>query len=245
MVSVNEETKSSETVNNHDATAVDTDPKQASNAVNNGTLTAPSGCAHRNAVDDGALAAASLAVHLRSMDAQVVKDLVRAREMAASVKLSFPGGDERFAEMSDSEGEEIEVEEDNEESDPCIGLYDDKVDPNAHACIERAKDVSGFDLLEEMRRLSMPFLARIRTINRIRKFVRDDGVKVADVVVRIKELMNNKTSDVWTNDELLQPAVTGDVLLTILDDDDDNEEEGENAKEMLIAESVNSVMNKQ
>ena len=241
MVSVNKETGAAQNTNEREATPVGDAPKRAVNVV--GALAAPADCAHRNAADDGALAAASLAVHLRTMDAQVVQDLVRARELAAGVTRSFPGGDERFAEMSDSEGEEMEVDEDNADdddgADPCVGLFDDKVDPSAHASLARAKDESGLDLLAEMRTASMPFLARVRTVNQIRTLVRD-GMKVADIVARARALIGDKTSVVWTKDELLQPVIPGDILLTVLEDEEDEEEEQDSSK--LIAESVSAAL---
>lgn len=195
-------------------------------------LDAPAGCAERGRVEDAELAAASLAGLMRSMDPQVVRSLVRARELAAGVTKLFPGGDERFAPVdsdSDSGGDDDGEEEGAE---PCQGLFDDRMDASAEACLRRACDETGLDLRAEMRDAKMPFLARVRVINFMRALVRD-GVATRDVAAQARDAMKDKTSPVWAGEHLLAPVVPGDILLTALEDEESEDEEDDKLAETV------------
>lgn len=207
---------------------------------------APSGCATRGRKEDSALAAAALAAHLRGMDAGVLESLVRARESAAGIVRSFPGGDERFASVDacDSEsGEEIDADAvgDEDADEPCTGLFDDKTDSSPMACLQRARDDTGLDLLGEMRRHKVPFHVRIRAVNSIRASV-SAGLVTADLVVRVRSELADRTSPIWMDDALLKPVIPGDILLTGLGDDD-SDSDGDCDGDGAVAEAVHSVIN--
>lgn len=190
-----------------------------------GVPLAPTCCADREAAEDAGLAAASLVGVLHTMDPTVVSRLVRARELAAGVTRSFPGGDERFV-SADSDSDSDDVIEADE---PCQALFADRLDETAETCLRRARDETGLDLRYEMR--DMPFLVRIRLVNFVRKLVRDDA---ADVPTKAREAAHNKQSPVWHDDTLLIPVVPGDMLLTALEDESDDKDEEHDA----VAESV-------
>ncbi len=172
---------------------------------------------------------------------------MRARELAAGVTKSFPGGDERFAAVdSDSDADEEEEGED-EPAEPCQGLFDATMDAGPEQCLRRAAAEHAFDLRAEMNAAKVPFLIRVRVANYIRALVRD-GHKAEDVVRQAREAIADPTASVCADEKWLAPVLPGDLLLTVLEGDggsDAEESDGEEeAEAAAVAETVKQVLGK-
>lgn len=212
----------------------------AENIPASSTLAAPADCAQRGRTEDAALGAESLVALMKSMDTSVVSSLVRARELAAGVSKSFPGGDERFASVdSDSDVDDGTGEESDDDTvEPCKGLFDETMDTGPEKCLRRAVEEHSFDLRAELKAASAPFLVRVRVANYLRKLVRD-GIKVDEVIQRVREAINDSTGEVCTHERWLVPVLEGDLLLTALDDEESSDEE---ADAEAVAETVQKVL---
>lgn len=203
------------------------------------SLAAPADCARRGRTEDAALGAESLVALMKSMDAGVVSSLVRARELAAGVSKSFPGGDERFASVdSDSEPENDGEESDGDDAEPCKGLFDANMDAGPEKCLRRAVEEHSFDLRAELKAANAPFLVRMRVANYLRSLVRDGG-KAEDVIRQVREAVKDSAGEVCTSERWLAPVVEGDLLLTVLDNEESSEDE---ADADAVAETVQKVL---
>lgn len=220
-----------------------------------GAVSGPSNCASRNRAADAAEAVQQMAVLMRKMDPEVVRRLVHARNAAAGVRHAFPEGDQRFASVESESDEDAEDETGNgategdggdegDESDseeirePCAGLLDNTMDPGPKACLLRAKRDYGFDIVRSMDSANLEFFPRIRLVNHIRRMV-SDGRKPEEVIAKVTEVLTTRDPAVLENDALLNPAIEGDLILTVLESDEvgTSYQTGNNAEVMDAVQS--------
>lgn len=215
-----------------------------------GTGLGPSNCASRTRAADAANAVQDMAALMNRMDPEVVKRLVHARNAAAGVYLAFPEGDQRFASV-ESDGEEDD-ENDNDSdhseigsgaegdpnvedsSEPCKGLLDEASDPGPRACILRAKEQYGFDVVREMDNANLDFFQRIRIVNHIRKLVIQGGTP-SDIIRLVRIVLESKDSSVLEDDMLLNPVIQGDLVLTVLESETGISESDTNSEDVIEA----------
>lgn len=205
---------------------------------------APTQCAHRGRAEDAAAGTLQLIQMLQNMDEDVLQRMVQARETATNIHKAFPGGDQRFVNQ-DEVDDEYDDEEDNEEDDlyeanavaggnvasedeeddgdVCMGLFDDIVDPGPYASLRRVRDTYNFDLVSEMDNAKFDLFERIRVVNWIRKLMRVDCCTPENAITRIREIFNRSGDDacILSDDSFLTPVVPGDLLLTVLEKYDD------------------------
>lgn len=189
----------------------------------------PSQCGSRDRAEDAADAIRRMTKLVNGMDPTVIGRLVHAREAAAGVYKAFPEGDRRFDSVeSESEGEEEEVEEEVGEggngeeggAEGCRGLLDQNMDESPEACLKRAKEEYGFDIVAEMDEAKLDFFERIRLVNHLRKEI-DIGTTATNVVNHIRSILKHKDRCVLEEDKLLEPVIEGDLILTVLEREED------------------------
>lgn len=201
----------------------------------------PTECGQRDRAEDAAAGAVEIAHMLQRMDGNVIQRMVQAREAALNIYQAFPGGDQRFVDVEDDddytddekEGDEEKEEEEEEGVDDgeagVIGLFDDNLDINPHACLQRAKTQHGFDVVSAMDDAALDILQRIRVVNWIRTLVRVEKLSSMDVIGRARELLNRGDGDdvtVLDDNNYLTPVIEGDLLLTVLESDEEQEQKG-------------------
>lgn len=208
------------------------EPAASPQAGKAGSVLGPAGCFSRDRAEDAAGAIKDMAKLLNGMDRETVKRLVHAREAAADVYKVFPEGDRRFDSVgSESEGEEEEIEGDGlfgegatgelGTGEGCRGLFDDNMDDGPQACLLRAKEEQGFDIVAEMDKAKLDFFQRIRFVNYLRMSVVSDGLTPKDVIADLRAILKAKDPSVLSNDRLLVPEIQGDLLLTVLESEQD------------------------
>lgn len=201
---------------------------------------APSQCSSRKRVEDAAEAVRDMASLMRQMNPEVVKKLVHARNVAASVYEVFPGGDQRFAdfesdddadnssevkssEMPDDSASEIEPIDD--QNDPCQGLFDATVHNGPLECLKRTKEDYNIDIVAEMDKAGLQFFDRIRLVNFIRRMI-SEGEAPAEAIRRVRYTLSVQDESFLKDNSLLEPVIEGDLLLTVLESpeaDDSNQ----------------------
>lgn len=206
-------------------------------------LLGPAQCGSRDRAEDAADAIKGMAKLVNGMDPAVIGRLVHAREAAAGVYKAFPEGDRRFDSVeSESEGEEEEeVEEVVGEGDSgrvggvegCRGLLDENMDESPEACLKRAKEEYGFDVVAEMDEAKLDFFERIRLVNHLRK-VMDGGTSATDAVKHMRRILESKDQCVLGEDKLLEPVIEGDLVLTVLEREEDWLDAGKDNEDDVI-----------
>lgn len=205
---------------------------------------APADCASRDRASDAADAMQEMASMMNQMDPGVLRKLVQAREAALNLDKIFPGGDRRFdpIDSDDEDGDEEEEEHNAQQSkegiggfeEPCQGLLDERVDPSPSECLSRAKTQYDFDLVGEMDKGGLDFFQRIRLVNHIRKLVKE-GMDAVNVVEGVRSVIEKKSADILNNDSLLEPVVSGDLLLTALESEESDEVELDKGERVIDA----------
>ncbi|KAF4276106.1 hypothetical protein CNMCM8812_005315 [Aspergillus fumigatus] len=112
------------------------------------------------------------------------------------------------SDISNEEGWE-DVEPDDE-TQPVIGLFSDKVYPDVQSMLQESKDKHGFDLRKIRKDLDLDFLGTIRLVNYVRSQVKA-GNTTPDV----------SSKDRFEDDAYLKPVLEDDALLYSLDDIED------------------------
>ncbi|PGH01697.1 hypothetical protein AJ79_07851 [Helicocarpus griseus UAMH5409] len=108
--------------------------------------------------------------------------------------------------LSKDEGWE-DVEQDEEESQPIVSLFSDKVFPDARSMLNDCKENFNFDLLKVQKELGLDFLGTIRLVNYIRSEVKA-GNTTPDV----------SSASLFDDAKYLRPLLEDDALLYSLDD---------------------------
>ncbi|KAI9928934.1 hypothetical protein ASPWEDRAFT_169231 [Aspergillus wentii DTO 134E9] len=109
------------------------------------------------------------------------------------------------SELSNEEGWE-DVEPDDE-TQPVVGLFSEKVYPDVNSMLKESKDKHDFDLRKIQKEFDLDFLGTIKLVNYVRSQVKA-GNSTPDVSSKEK----------FENDEYLQPVLEDDALLYSLDD---------------------------
>ncbi|KAF9893064.1 hypothetical protein FE257_012475 [Aspergillus nanangensis] len=116
------------------------------------------------------------------------------------------------SEVSNEEGwEDVEPDDDTQ---PVVGLFSDKVYPNVHAMLLETKDKFGFDLQKTKKELDLDFLGTIKLVNYIRSQVKAGNMS-PDV----------SSQDKFEDEVYLKPVLEDDALLYSLDDIEDESAE--------------------
>ncbi|KAL4949447.1 S-adenosyl-L-methionine-dependent methyltransferase [Aspergillus filifer] len=129
------------------------------------------------------------------------------------------------SDATDEEGwEDLEPDD---ETQPIVGLFSDKVYPDVRSMLQESKDKHNFDLKKLQKDLDLDFLDTIKLVNYIRSSVKD-GNLTPDVSSKEK----------FQDEIYLKPALEDDALLYSLDDieDEDAEEAGGNQAERQVIE---------
>ncbi|KAL4992542.1 S-adenosyl-L-methionine-dependent methyltransferase [Aspergillus falconensis] len=132
--------------------------------------------------------------------------------------------DSDISDISDEEGWE-DVEPDDE-TQPVVGLFSDKVYPDVRSMLKECKDKHDFDLMKIQKELDLDFLDTIKLVNYIRSSVKN-GYMTPDV----------SSKDKFQDEIYLKPVLEDDALLYSLDDIED-EESGEAAGETQAERQV-------
>ncbi|KAH8424064.1 protein arginine methyltransferase RmtB [Aspergillus melleus] len=114
------------------------------------------------------------------------------------------------SELSNEEGWE-DVEPDDE-TQPVVGLFSEKVYPDVNAMLKESKEKHDFDLRKVQKNLGLDFLGTIKLVNYIRSQV-EAGNTSPDVT----------SKDKFDDDVYLKPVLEDDALLYSLDDIEDEE----------------------
>ncbi|KAL4748600.1 hypothetical protein BDW72DRAFT_151407 [Aspergillus terricola var. indicus] len=117
------------------------------------------------------------------------------------------------SDVTDEEGWE-DVEPDDE-TQPVVGLFSDKVYPDVRSMLKESKDKHDFDLRKLRKELDLEFLDTIKLVNYIRNSVKN-GNMTPDL----------SSKDKFQSEVYLKPVLEDDALLYSLDDIED-EESGE------------------
>ncbi|KAL6240051.1 hypothetical protein BDW75DRAFT_1660 [Aspergillus navahoensis] len=128
------------------------------------------------------------------------------------------------SDVTDEEGWE-DVEPDDE-TQPVVGLFSDKVYPDVRSMLKECKDKHDFDLMKLQKELDLDFLDTIKLINYIRSSVKN-GYMTPDV----------SSKDKFQDEIYLKPVLEDDALLYSLDDIEDGES-GEAAGETQAERQV-------
>ncbi|KAL5000251.1 S-adenosyl-L-methionine-dependent methyltransferase [Aspergillus recurvatus] len=128
------------------------------------------------------------------------------------------------SDITDEEGWE-DVEPDDE-TQPVVGLFSDKVFPDVRSMLKECKDKHDFDLMKLQKELDLDFLDTIKLVNYIRSSVKN-GYMTPDV----------SSKDKFQDEIYLKPVLEDDALLYSLDDIED-EESGEAAGETQAERQV-------
>ncbi|KAL4931196.1 protein arginine methyltransferase RmtB [Aspergillus undulatus] len=117
------------------------------------------------------------------------------------------------SDATDEEGwEDLEPDD---ETQPVVGLFSDKVYPDVRSMLQESKDKHNFDLKKLKKDLDLDFLDTIKLVNYIRSSVKN-GDLTPDVLTKEK----------FEDEVYLKPVLEDDALLYSLDDVED-EESGE------------------
>ncbi|RDW86817.1 protein arginine methyltransferase RmtB [Aspergillus mulundensis] len=129
------------------------------------------------------------------------------------------------SDATDEEGWE-DVEPDDE-TQPVVGLFSDKVYPDIRSMLKESKDKYNFDLRKIQKELDLDFLDTIKLVNYIRTSVKDGNMS-PDV----------STKDKFQDDIYLKPVLEDDALLYSLDDieDEESDKAGETQAERQVVE---------
>ncbi|KAL4908020.1 hypothetical protein BDW74DRAFT_148443 [Aspergillus multicolor] len=129
------------------------------------------------------------------------------------------------SDATDEEGWE-DVEPDDE-TQPVVGLFSDKVYPDIRSMLKESKDKYNFDLRKIQKELDLDFLDTIKLVNYIRTSVKDGNMS-PDV----------STKDKFQDEVYLKPVLEDDALLYSLDDieDDESGNAGESQAERQVVE---------
>ncbi|KAL4810046.1 S-adenosyl-L-methionine-dependent methyltransferase [Aspergillus unguis] len=129
------------------------------------------------------------------------------------------------SDATDEEGWQ-DVEPDDE-TQPVVGLFSDKVYPDVRSMLKESKDKHDFDLRKIKRDLGLDFLDTIKLVNYIRSSVKD-GNMAPDVSSKGK----------FEDESYLKPVLEDDALLYSLDDIEDEEsaEAGDSPAERQVVE---------
>ncbi|EEQ27442.1 Ribosomal protein arginine N-methyltransferase rmt3 [Microsporum canis] len=100
--------------------------------------------------------------------------------------------------------EDVEPEE---ESEPVVGLFTDKVYPDTRSMLDECKEKFDFDLVRVRRELELDFLGTIKLVNYIRSEVKNGNMK-PDV----------SSTALFEDEKYLKPVLEDDALLYNLDD---------------------------
>ncbi|DAA76423.1 TPA_exp: Uncharacterized protein A8136_0737 [Trichophyton benhamiae CBS 112371] len=100
--------------------------------------------------------------------------------------------------------EDVEPEE---ESEPIVGLFTDKIYPDTRSMLEESKEKFGFDFVRVQQQLGLDFLGTIRLVNYIRSEVKNGNTK-PDV----------SSAALFEDEKYLKPVLEDDALLYNLDD---------------------------
>ncbi|KAL4897222.1 S-adenosyl-L-methionine-dependent methyltransferase [Aspergillus ambiguus] len=112
------------------------------------------------------------------------------------------------SDVSNEEGwEDVEPDDDTQ---PVVGLFSDKLYPDVNAMLQESRDKYGFDLRRTKKELDLDFLDTIKLVNYIRSQVKE-GNTSPDV----------SSKDKFADDVYLKPVLEDDALLYSLDDIDD------------------------
>ncbi|EFQ97858.1 HNRNP arginine N-methyltransferase [Nannizzia gypsea CBS 118893] len=129
---------------------------------------------------------------------------------------SQPTHDDRDSDSDDSVPEEpLDVTRDDgwedvepeEESEPVVGLFTDKIYPDARLMLDECKEKFGFDFVRVQKELGLDFLGTIRLVNYIRSEVKNGNTK-PDV----------SSAALFEDEKYLKPVLEDDALLYSLDD---------------------------
>ncbi|KAL4962355.1 protein arginine methyltransferase RmtB [Aspergillus stella-maris] len=129
------------------------------------------------------------------------------------------------SDATDEEGwEDLEPDD---ETQPVVGLFSDKVYPDARSMLQESKDKHNFDLKKLQKDLDLDFLDTIKLVNYIRSSVKD-GNLTPDLSSKEK----------FQDEAYLKPVLEDDALLYSLDDieDEDSGEAGGNQAERQVIE---------
>ncbi|KAL2834966.1 S-adenosyl-L-methionine-dependent methyltransferase [Aspergillus cavernicola] len=138
-----------------------------------------------------------------------------AAPLAAERPLKDVDRDSVTSDDSDATDEEgWEDVEPDDETQPVVGLFSDKVYPNIQSMLKESKEKHNFDLRRIQKELDLDFLDTIKLVNYIRSQVKD-GNLAPDVSSK------NKFQD----EAYLKPVLEDDALLYSLDDIEDEESE--------------------
>ncbi|KAL4879697.1 S-adenosyl-L-methionine-dependent methyltransferase [Aspergillus karnatakaensis] len=117
------------------------------------------------------------------------------------------------SDATDEEGwEDLEPDD---ETQPVVGLFSDKVYPDARSMLKESKEKHNFDLKKLQKELGLDFLDNIKLVNYVRSQVKE-GNLTPDV----------SSKDKFQDEVYLKPVLEDDALLYSLDDIED-EESGE------------------
>ncbi|KAL5340087.1 S-adenosyl-L-methionine-dependent methyltransferase [Aspergillus crustosus] len=129
------------------------------------------------------------------------------------------------SDATDEEGwEDLEPDD---ETQPVVGLFSNKVYPDAQSMLKESKDKHKFDLKKIQKELDLDFLDTIKLVNYVRSQVKD-GNLTPDV----------SSKDKFHDDTYLKPVLEDDALLYSLDDieDEGNGEAGATQAERQVVE---------
>ncbi|KAF3491198.1 S-adenosylmethionine-dependent methyltransferase superfamily domain-containing protein [Arthroderma uncinatum] len=100
--------------------------------------------------------------------------------------------------------EDVEPEE---ESEPIVGLFTDKIYPDVRSMLDECREKFDFDLVRVQRKLELDFLGTIKLVNYIRSEVKNGNTK-PDV----------SSAAAFEDEKYLKPVLEDDALLYSLDD---------------------------
>ncbi|GIJ87859.1 hypothetical protein Asppvi_006772 [Aspergillus pseudoviridinutans] len=138
--------------------------------------------------------------------------------MSATVPSDRPIRDQDALSTTSSDDSDISNEEGwedvepDDETQPVIGLFSDKVYSDVHSMLQESKDKHGFDLRKIRKDLGLDFLGTIKLVNYVRSQVKA-GNTTPDV----------SSKDKFEDEAYLKPVLEDDALLYSLDDIDDEE----------------------
>ncbi|KAL5365424.1 S-adenosyl-L-methionine-dependent methyltransferase [Aspergillus floccosus] len=127
------------------------------------------------------------------------------------------------SDVSNEEGwEDVEPDDDTQ---PVVGLFSDKIYPDVNSMLQESKDKYDFDLRKIKKELDLDFLDTIKLVNYVRSQVKQ-GNKNPDV----------SSKDKFADELYLKPVLEDDALLYSLDDIDDEEQTAGTEAERRVIE---------
>ncbi|BCR84822.1 protein arginine methyltransferase RmtB [Aspergillus chevalieri] len=131
------------------------------------------------------------------------------------------------SDVTDEEGWE-DLEPDQEEFEPIVGLFSDKIYPDVNAMLQESKDKHDFDLRKIQKEFDLDFIGLIKLVNYIRSEVKA-GNTAPDV----------SSTDKFDDEAYMKPVLEDDALLYSLGDiaeEDEPEASGGNDAERRVVE---------